>query len=100
MNDQNCGNLMYSIFYSNSFKKDAKRCKKRNCDFGLLKTALTELVENGKLQSKYRPHKLSGDYKGFWECHIKPDWLLIWEQDETEKRIRLTPTGTHSDLFK
>lgn len=91
---------MYSIFYSNSFKKDTKGCKKRNCDFGLLRTALTELVENGKLQAKYRPHKLSGDYKGFWECHIKPDWLLIWNQDDTQKVIKLDRTGTHSDLFK
>lgn len=65
MNDQNHGNLMYSISYSNSFKKDTKRSKKRNWDFGLLKTAIIELVENGKLQKKYRPHKLSGNYNGF-----------------------------------
>jgi len=68
---------MYSIFYSNSFKKDAKRCKKRNFNFGLMRTTLIELVENGKLQAKYKSHKLSGDYKGFWECHIKPDWFLF-----------------------
>ncbi len=91
---------MYSISYSNSFKKDSRRCKKRNYEFGLLKTVLLELVEKGKLHAKYKPHKLSGDYKGFWECHIKPDWLLIWEQDDTEKKIKLTRTGTHSDLFK
>ncbi|MFN4764653.1 type II toxin-antitoxin system YafQ family toxin [Gillisia sp. Q332] len=47
-----------------------------------------------------KSHKLSGNYKGRWECHIKPDWLLIWKQDDTKKEIYLERTGTHSDLFK
>lgn len=91
---------MYSIAYSSTFKKDIRRCKKRHYDLNLLKKVLTQLVEEGKLQAKYKPHKLSGNYKGFWECHIKPDWLLIWQQDDEEKVIRLDRTGTHSDLFK
>ena len=46
-----------------------------------------------------KPHKLSGDYVGCWECHIKPDWLLVWEQNDTELVLHMTNTGTHSDIF-
>ena len=46
-----------------------------------------------------KPHKLSGDYVGCWECHIKPDWLLVWEQNDTELVLLMTNTGTHSDIF-
>jgi mRNA interferase YafQ len=91
---------MYSIVYSNSFKKDSRRCKKRNYDFNIFRKVLTELIKKGKLQAKHKPHKLSGNYEGFWECHIKPDWLLIWMQDDINKLIILDRTGTHSDLFK
>ena len=60
-----------------------------------------ELLENkGKLPRRFKSHTLSGKYKGFWECHIKPDWLLIWRQNDLTKVIELTRTGTHSDLFK
>lgn len=65
----------------------------------LLDEAVTLLVENGKLPPKYKPHTLKGDYSGFWECHIQPDWLLVWAQNEKIKLIALTRTGTHSDLF-
>jgi mRNA interferase YafQ len=51
------------------------------------------------LPAMYKPHVLSGDYSKHWECHIKPDWLLIWKQDEENKEIYLIRTGTHSDLF-
>ena len=91
---------MYKIFRHNSFKKDYKRCKKRGYDLELLKDVLIQLIKTGKVSRKYFPHKLSGNYKGRWECHIKPDWLLIWKQDEDEKLIVLERTGTHSDLFK
>jgi len=76
-----------------------KRCKNRDYDFTLLKKILNLLVAKGKLPAKYKPHKLTGNYKGRWECHIKPDWLLIWLQDEKEKQITLERTGTHRDLF-
>ncbi|WP_083852664.1 type II toxin-antitoxin system YafQ family toxin [Pedobacter arcticus] len=51
------------------------------------------------MKSKHKPHKLSGKFIGYWECHVKPDLLLIWEQTETLKLIELIRTGTHSDLF-
>jgi len=57
------------------------------------------LEKQGKLPAKYKPHVLKGNFKNYWECHIQPDWLLIWKQDEPIKLITLTSTGTHSDLF-
>jgi len=68
-------------------------------DMRLLDEVVTQLVETGSLSPKNKPHKLTGNYKGFWECHIQPDWLLVWEQDDTIRLITLTRTGTHSDLF-
>ncbi len=57
-------------------------------------------MEEGRLPSKYKPHILHGDWNGFWECHLTPDWLLIWEQNEKELTLYFMDTGTHSDLFK
>ncbi len=65
----------------------------------LINELFTELEVKGSVASKNRPHKLTGNYKGFWECHIQPDWLLIWFQDDEKETIELTRTGTHSDLF-
>ena len=65
----------------------------------LFEEVVTLLAKTGTLPSRYRPHKLTGDWQGFWECHIQPNWLLIWEQHEKELILILTDTGTHSDLF-
>lgn len=72
---------MYSIIYSNRFKKDVKRAVKRRYDISLLEEAITILQEKGKLPPKYKTHLLSGKYEGIFECHLKPDWLLVWKQD-------------------
>jgi mRNA interferase YafQ len=90
---------MYRLEQTSQFKKDIKLAKKRGLSMQLLDEAVTLLVENGKLPPKYKPHTLKGDYSGFWECHIQPDWLLVWAQNEKIKLIALTRTGTHSDLF-
>lgn len=65
----------------------------------LLRDVMALLSENGVLPSEYKPHKLSGKYSGLWECHIKPDWLLVWKQNDKELILLFTNTGTHSDLF-
>ena len=65
----------------------------------LLKTAVRILEAKGQLPPSYRPHKLTGNFDGSWECHIKGDWLLIWEQNDTELTLLFTGTGTHADLF-
>lgn len=90
---------MYEIVFEGKFKKDYKLAKKRGLDISLLEEVLLLLREKGKLPSKYKPHVLKGNFKGYWECHIQPDWLLIWKQDEDIKLVSLVRTGTHSDLF-
>jgi mRNA interferase YafQ len=90
---------MYKITTTNRFEKEVKICIKRGYDISLLKNVMELLEEKGTLPSKYKPHKLSGNYKNCWECHIKPDWLLIWQQNDTELVLLFMNTGTHSDLF-
>jgi mRNA interferase YafQ len=65
----------------------------------LLNELFLALEKTGTVPAKNKPHKLTGNYKGFWECRIQPDWLLIWFHNDTAKIIELTRTGTHSDLF-
>ena len=90
---------MYILEQTGQFNKDIKLAKKRGLNMKLLDKVVTTLVIEGKLPSKYKSHVLKGNYTGFWECHIQPDWLLVWEQNETIKLISLIRTGTHSDLF-
>ena len=91
--------MKYKIVATKRFEKDVKRCKKRNLTMDKLKKVILLLEEFGKLPSEYKPHKLSGQYAGSWECHIMPDWLLIWKQDDDELVLVMTNTGTHSDVF-
>lgn len=90
---------MYEIEYTNSFKRSFKKCLKRGLDSHVFESALRILVEKGSLPQNYKPHKLSGKYRGLWECHLQPDWLLIWFQDDDKLILQLIDTGTHSDLF-
>ena len=73
---------MYEIEYTNSFKRSFKKCLKRGLDSHVFEADLRILVEKGSLPQNYKPHKLSGKYRGLWECHLQPDWLLIWSQDD------------------
>lgn len=91
--------MSYKLKLTHQFKKDVKRCQKRGLPMKDLWTALEILLEEGKLPEKYKAHVLSGDRAGQWECHIKPDWLLIWEQHDEELVLIMINTGTHSDLF-
>lgn len=91
---------MYSIDYTNRFKKDLLRCQKRGLDVSLVRTAISILQRDGKLPDSYKSHKLAGNHAGQWECHIKPDWLLVWEQNDTELRLLFLYTGSHSDIFR
>lgn len=91
--------MSYTIRYSNLFKRSFKKCLKRGCDEDKFRKVITILSESGSLPTKYRPHKLKGAYKDCWECHITPDWLLVWEQKDDELLLILIDTGSHSDLF-
>ena len=90
---------MYSVDTTKRFDKDLKLCLKRGLDIQLIYDAIALLRTTGSLPAQYRPHKLSGNMDGIWECHLKPDWLLIWEQNDTELTLLFTGTGTHSDLL-
>ena len=92
--------MKYKITYRKNFEKDYARCKKRGYNLALLHKAISILAEKGCLPAQYKPHKLSGKYKNCWECHIQPDWLLVWQQNDMELILLSTNTGTHADLFK
>jgi mRNA interferase YafQ len=90
---------MYKIRTTNQFEKDVLRCKKRGLNLDTLREVMELLAQEGKLPAKYKPHKLSGKFDNCWECHIKPNWLLIWEQNDIYLTLLFLNTGTHSDLF-
>ena len=89
----------YKIVQTGRFKKDLKILKKRGYDLNLLGVVVDMLASGEKLPEKYREHNLLGNYAGCRECHITPDWLLIYELTEDELFLYLTRTGTHRDLF-
>lgn len=93
---------MYRLLISTKFKKDLKKIKKNQEDYGLTRDVLKILKNHGfkGIPSSMRPHKLVGNYKGNWECHLKSDLLIIWFQVETPKTIKLVRIGSHSDLFR
>ncbi len=91
--------MAYTLKVTNQFKKDVKRCEKRGLPMEKLKQVINILLEDGTLPAEYKPHKLYGDRVGQFECHIQPDWLLVWQIDNDELLLVLINTGTHSDLF-
>lgn len=91
--------MYYELILTRKFKKSLKLAKKRGLDLNLLEKVITSLQNNIPLEEKYRDHELRGKYKGFRECHIAPDWLLIYMKEEDVLVLTLIDTGTHSDLF-
>lgn len=90
---------MLRIVPSNKFKKDLKLAVKRGYDIKLLENVVNRLANEEPLDPKYKDHTLLGDYSGFRECHITPDWLLVYQVINDELVLFLSRTGTHSDLF-
>ena len=90
---------MFKIKTTKRFEKDLKRCQKRGLNMQLIFEAMQLLSATGTLPAEYRPHKLSGKMHNQWECHIQPDWLMTWEQNDTQLTLLFLQTGTHSDLF-
>lgn len=90
---------MLDLVITNQFKKDLKRIRKRGYNLNLLDNVLKTLQNEVPLDDKYRDHALVGDYIGFRECHIQPDWLLIYAIDQGQLILTASRTGTHSDLF-
>lgn len=90
---------MLKIRYHSSFKKDYKRVIKRGYNIKLLEEIIEILAQGKSLPEKNKDHNLNGNYEGCRECHITPDWLLIYEANDKDLILYLTRTGTHSDLF-
>lgn len=90
---------MLKIVLSNRFRKDLKLAQKRCMNLNLLRDVVNALANEEKLAAKYHDHDLSGVFSGFRECHIQPDWLLVYRIEKNELELFLFRTGTHSDLF-
>lgn len=90
---------MLEVILSNQFKKDLKLASKRGYKLELLEKTVDKIANNIKLEDKYRDHALTGNYIGFRECHIQPDWLLVYRIENDELILFLSRTGSHSDLF-
>ena len=91
---------MYAIRPTNKFRQDLKLCQKRGYNMQLITDVIKKLAAGETLPPKNRDHELSGIYKGFRECHIQPDWLLIYRINNNDLILFLSRTGTHSDLFR
>lgn len=90
---------MLELVTTGQFRKDYKRLKKRGYDMSLLENTINLLLNEQSLDDRYRDHGLVGNYVGFRECHILPDWLLIYAADKEKLILTASRTGTHSDLF-
>lgn len=90
---------MLDVILSNQFKKDLKLAKNRGLDLEQLDNVVDQLAQGKPLDTKYRDHALRGKYQGFRECHIQPDWLLVYCVKQEQLMLFLFRTGSHSDLF-
>ena len=91
---------MLTLQESTRFRRDLRRMKKRGKDLENLKVVVQLLAQEQILPERYRDHNLVGDWSGYRECHIEPDWLLLYKIEREEESLTLVRTGTHSDLFK
>ena len=92
--------MMLSLIETSSFKKDRKRLKKEGKDLSLLKAVVKTLRERKPLDQKHKDHKLKGNWKDFRECHIEPDWVLIYMIDKKELILTCSRTGSHSEVLQ
>lgn len=92
--------MKYEVKFTGQFKRDLKLAKKQGKNIDKLFDVISTIAEGKKLDEKYRDHNLSGDYAGCRECHVEPDWLLIYEVMENILVLMLYRVGTHSELFK
>ena len=92
-------NRVYSVVQTSGFKKELARAKKRGLRSEDFDEVVVMLKNDEPLPPKYKDHKLGGKFKGYRECHINPDWLLVYKKYKDELILILAHTGTHSDLF-
>ncbi len=92
--------MVYELLKTSRFKAGVKLARKRGLDISLLEEVVEKLRLDQPLEAKHHNHELSGNFKGVWECHIQPDWLLLYLKDDGVLVLTLVDTGTHSDIFK
>lgn len=92
--------MKYSLVLSGRFKRSLRFARKRGLNIDLLDSVVEKLLQGIPLEEKYQDHALVGKYQGFRECHIQPDWLLIYLIEDDILTLTLVDTGTHADLFK
>jgi mRNA interferase YafQ len=90
---------MFTCNFTSRFKRDYKRAIKRGWNISLFEKAYDLLEQNGELPQRFKPHPLSGNWVGFMDAHIQPDWVLIYKVDRKNHSIDFVRMGTHSDLF-
>ena len=91
--------MKYEIKASATFRRELKKIRKQNKDMSTMQYVVDTLASGEPLPAKYRDHELKGNYKGCRECHVQPDWLLIYQIDENVLRLYLLRTGSHSELL-
>ena len=91
---------MLHLETTSQFRKDYKLMKKRGLNLRLLEDVLKKLIREEPLETRHRDHALTGNYRGLRECHIQPDWLLIYAIDKGRLILTASRTGSHADLFK
>ena len=91
---------MLTLHTTRQYRKDRNLCKKRGLKMELLDEVIQTLLEQKPLDPKYRNHELTGNFAGFQDCHIQPDWLLIYWIDGENLILTAARTGSHSDIFK
>ena len=92
--------MKYTIKFTSQFKKDMRLAKKQNRDIEKLFEIVNILANGHALEAKYRDHELSGNYKGVRECHVEPDWLLVYEIRNEVLVLMLYRLGSHAELFR
>lgn len=92
--------MVYELIKTSRFKAGVKLARKRGLDISLLEEVVEKLRLDQPLEAKHHNHELSGNFKGVWECHIQPDWLLLYLKDDGVLVLTLVDTGTHSDIFR
>jgi mRNA interferase YafQ len=96
---ESLSNIVFELQVTNQFKKNVDLSYARNFNLGLLFEIVELLAQDKPLPAKNHAHQLKGQYVGVWECHIKPDWLLLWQEDRDKLVLLLLNTATHSDFI-
>jgi mRNA interferase YafQ len=91
--------MKYAVAQTSQFKRELKRAVRRGCDLAAIRDVVCQLAEGNSLPARHRDRALTGSFAGFRECHITPDWLLVYLIEGKTMTLTLTRTGSHSDLF-